>query len=477
MHASAGGVLAGYAAPAMFNVVPKLTQVDETSWPYLSQNGTEDQVLTHLAKNNVERLDLGKIAWRMHDKAMFGKTIDALRQRHVYSAALWSYGIVHRDEAAIREYLRQSAFAANCGQWLDSDLLRVDAAERWTYEHKEYWPLVNARTYQLGARRTIPNDGLLAQYRAFMDYLCYRPAFAPAEHLAIGMYLLLQDRVNEAAAWTGRVRPADVETRMQLDYLNAYLAFARAAPAEARTIAASYRDYPVARWRNLFGNVLAQADEITGAGGRVSDRDSREQAQDALAATAPSLELTLDGATLTLHYRNLATCRLSYYPMDIELMFSRSPFVHDDPSGRFSLVKPAQVEEAALPAGKDSTELKLPDAFRSRNLLVAAEAGGVTARQVFTPHALDVRFVPAYGQVLVRGAKSGKPLSAVYVKVYARHTDGSVEFYKDGYTDLRGRFDYASVSTDDLDRVEKFAVLVMSDDAGAVVRETPPPSK
>ena len=31
VHASAGGVLAGYAAPAMFNVVPKLTQVDETS--------------------------------------------------------------------------------------------------------------------------------------------------------------------------------------------------------------------------------------------------------------------------------------------------------------------------------------------------------------------------------------------------------------------------------------------------------------
>ena len=57
---------------------------------------------------------------------------------------------------------------------------------------------------------------------------------------------------------------------------------------------------------------------------------------------------------------------------------------------------------------------------------------------MFTPHALDVRFVPAYGQVLVRGAKTGKPLSAVYVKVYARHTDGSVEFYKDGYTDLRG---------------------------------------
>jgi hypothetical protein len=68
-------------------------------------------------------------------------------------------------------------------------------------------------------------------------------------------------------------------------------------------------------------------------------------------------------------------------------------------------------------------------------------------------------------------------MSAVYVKVYARQRNGSVEFYKDGYTDLRGRFDYASISTDDLDRVDKFAILVISDDDGAVVRETPPPAK
>jgi hypothetical protein len=477
VHASANGLLSGFAQPAAFNVVARLTQVDETSWPHLSQNGTDDQVMAFLAKSNIERLDLARIAFRMRDKTMFGRTLDLLRQRQVFHALLWSYGILHRDEKAVREYLRPSALAANCGPWLESDLLRVDASERWTYEHKEYWPLVNARYYQLGARRTIQNDGLLGQYRSFMDYLCYRPAFAPAENLAVGVYLLLQDRVNEAAAWAGRVKPADVETGMQLDYLNAYLAFARGAPEEARRIAAGYKDYPVARWRGFFANVAAQAEEISGAGSRISDRDSREQAQDQLAATAPSLELTLDNTTLNVHYRNLARCRVSYYPMDLELMYSRSPFVRDDISGRFSMVRPARVEEVPLPAGKDSAEIRLPDAFRSRNLLVEVEAGGITARQVFTPHALDVRFVQAYGQVLVRSARSGKPLSAVYVKVYARHTDGSVEFYKDGYTDLRGRFDYASISTDDLDNVEKFAVLVMSDDAGAVVRETPPPAK
>lgn len=51
----------------------------------------------------------------------------------------------------------------------------------------------------------------------------------------------------------------------------------------------------------------------------------------------------------------------------------------------------------------------------------------------------------------------------------------STVFWKDGYTDMRGRFDYASLSTRSVSSVEKFSVLVMSDDGGAVVREASPP--
>ena len=67
-------------------------------------------------------------------------------------------------------------------------------------------------------------------------------------------------------------------------------------------------------------------------------------------------------------------------------------------------------------------------------------------------------------------------LPAAYVKVYARSA-GRVAFYKDGYTDLAGRFDYATLSTDDLDRVERFAILVVADDAGATVTEAAPPPR
>jgi len=43
--------------------------------------------------------------------------------------------------------------------------------------------------------------------------------------------------------------------------------------------------------------------------------------------------------------------------------------------------------------------------------------------------------------------------------------------------DLRGRFDYASVSGESGDDVERLAVLVLSDDRGAVIREVSPPKR
>ena len=82
-----------------------------------------------------------------------------------------------------------------------------------------------------------------------------------------------------------------------------------------------------------------------------------------------------------------------------------------------------------------------------------------------------------YGQVRVTHAKTGKPLPKTYVKVYAQMRDGKIRFYKDGYTDLRGRFDYTSLNTNELDFVGKFSLLVLSDTAGASVREANPPQR
>ena len=92
-------------------------------------------------------------------------------------------------------------------------------------------------------------------------------------------------------------------------------------------------------------------------------------------------------------------------------------------------------------------------------------------------NAMDVKLMENYGQLQVTNAAGGKPLSKVYVKVYARLGNGQVKFYKDGYTDLRGRFDYATVSTPEQQPVSRFAILALSDQEGALIREVAPPLK
>lgn len=166
---------------------------------------------------------------------------------------------------------------------------------------------------------------------------------------------------------------------------------------------------------------------------------------------------------------------MNYYPMDIEPLFSRQPFL-EDATGRFDMIRPQVSQTVPLPETGAAT-LEIPESLQRRNMRIEAMAGGAVASRAIIASDLSVQVIPSLGEVRVTRAGSGAVLPGTYVKVYARMSTGEVRFYKDGYTDLRGRFDYAALSTDDLDRVVRFALLILNDDHGAVVRETAPPGR
>lgn len=56
-------------------------------------------------------------------------------------------------------------------------------------------------------------------------------------------------------------------------------------------------------------------------------------------------------------------------------------------------------------------------------------------------------------------------------------TGSGPKFDKDGDTDLRGKFDYATVSTTNIAEASKFSVLVMSEEHGATVLEAELPQR
>lgn len=467
----------GGAEPVTFRVVKQLSHVDKTSWAWISQNGTPEDVLAFLEQANILRLDLDEIAWRMKDKAFFLKATSLLEARHVYQDTLWSYGLLHNDPQTLRAWLEHSPFADRCGLHLVSPLLTLDPVERLDYQHLEYAPLVNPRAHPVGARRKILNASFRAHYQNLMAVLSQKAVLTDADELAVAYYLTVQDRVAEALDWHARVDRDAVPEHLQCDYLDVYLAFYRGDVTTARRIAAKHAEYPVDRWRNRFAQALAQLDEIEeGVAAAAADPENRDQAQGALAATEPALELHVEAGQIRLDARNLESCTLNFYPMDLELLFSRNPFLSEG-TAQFSYVRPVLSQTVDLKGGQEPLTLDLPAGFRTKNVMVEALGAGLRKTQGYYANTLKVQVVETYGQLLVAHAETLRPVPGAYVKVYVRMRGGEVRFLKDGYTDLRGRFDYASLNTNETDDAERLALLVISDDFGAVVREAAPPRR
>lgn len=520
VHVAHEEQIVGEAKPFAFKVVQQLSQVDKTSWDYVSQYGSEADVFAFLDKANIERIDLERVAWRARQsKDFFGKLIALMEKRHVYSEPIYRYAVLHNVAAPLAVWLRERGdFIQQCGSYLDSKLLKIDPIERRTYEHLEYSPLVNQRAHRLGAENRIPNPVLRAQYQHLLDILAHKPTLDAMDEMSVVYYLFLQDRVEEALARFHAIVPEKLPTRLQYDYFRCYAAFYEEQPAVARGLVQQYVDYPVDRWRKVFAEVGAQLDEIEGKQPMRpgDDQPNREKQQGELASSEPSFDFKVESRQIALTWKNLREVTVHYYLMDPEFLFSASPFVTED-SGRFSIIKPTRTDTQPLPEGKDQLTIPLPPEFTKANVLVEILGAGQRKAQTYHANTLKLKIAENYGRLEARDEAQDKPVSKAYVKVYARLNNGTVRFFKDGYTDLRGRFDYASLNSGDegkgspmpdfpavsstssttgghaapggegmhyqmispaeLGQVARFAILLMSDSHGADVREAAPPAQ
>ena len=536
VHVAKNEELIAHALPTALKVVGKPSTIDRGSWDYISQHGTEDEVIDFLREQNLFRVNLDRIAWRMADAGFFGKTTKLLDRRHVYNNLLWSYSVQHDQASQMRQFLKHAnGLIAQCGAALDSPLLVIDPVERRSYEHLDYSPLVNARAHRLGGDRQILNDRLYQQYHRLLNILACRRRLDDEDRMAVTYYLLLQDRVEEAITFFDSVKPEALATRMQHDYFSAYLALVSPEPERAVAIVNRYKDHPIDRWRTAFASIGQQVDGLVSpvlaevnpdvasldspAAGPAKGPDTavdltsavaaadsetaladvaeappndepaepdpapnpespeqRSDAQTVLAATEPNFDFSVEAKKVQLNFQNVDEIQVNYYEMDIELLFSTNPFVQQF-SGAFSWIRPNETARVQLPDEGSTHAFVIPEKFHSSNVLIEITGAGKTKTQTYYSHALNVQVVENYGRLEVKQSETNRPLPHTYVKVYAGMADGSIRFYKDGYTDLRGRFDYTSLNTNELDNVARFSILILSDKHGAIVREASPPSQ
>ncbi len=477
VHVSQGGKVVAHADVADFKVVDEPTKKDESSWAWISQWGGEAEVLKYLQGANLHAIDLSKIGWRCRGSdEFFQKVLSILDVRGVYVRELQAYAVKHNNKEALSEFLSmEKDFLNRCGVALESDLISVDPIHRVRYEHLEYRPLINQRAHRLGGENRILNPAIRGQYIKFLNVLSQRKKMSSEDRLAVTYYLFLQDRISEAIAQLRKVDSDQLETKMQLDYFEAYAAFYEADLEKAEKLAKKYEKYPVDRWRLRFAEIDGQINEIRGGRPEVVEDGDREQKQNLAASLEPTFDLKVAGGKGTVDYRNLDQVRINYYEMDLEFLFSTNPFVSSG-GDRFAIVQPNQSDVLELGGQKGVKTFSLPEKYQSKNVIVEVIGGGKRVSKAVYSNSLRADLSERMGLLTVSHQESGKALPKVYVKVYA-NTDEGVRFFKDGYTDLRGKFDYASVSSSGLSGVRKFSILVMSDDHGATVLEVTPPQR
>ncbi len=476
-HVAAEDMILAWANTTRFEVVDEQARADRESWEFVSQNGSDEELLAWMAAKNLQQVNLADIAFRMQNRVMFERVTQLLANRFVYNPVLWSYSVFHQEAKRIGEYLEnEENFVRQCGPVLDSSLIAIQPELRRWYEQVEFSPLVNARAHQVGANRMILNDQLLQQYSELLGILAARANRTDDDKMAVVYFLLLQDRVHEAIEWFGSIDPAKVAGQMQYDYAKAWLAVSQSDTEAAAKIASNYTSHPMARWRNRFAAIASVVQEAGGQGTKIVDPDIALQQQTEQAASMPSLSVESTTEGLQIDYRNLKAVTVDYHEMDVELLFSRDPFNSGGRSGH-TLVRPNMTESVELPAGETRLVHKIPESIQRKNVIAEIRGGDQVISQTIYSNNLDVQMVPAMGQLQVRTRSDGKVLPASYVKVFAETNSGEVVFFKDGYTDIRGRFDYVTQSNYPLDNVVRFGVLVLSDEHGCMIRTAEMPRR
>ena len=136
---------------------------------------------------------------------------------------------------------------------------------------------------------------------------------------------------------------------------------------------------------------------------------------------------------------------IKYYLIDPEVAFSKAPFMtgNDAANEAFSYVKEMKATPVALDPNLKSMTIPIDSDLIEKNLMIEVNAVFAHEFKTYLPSSFKTTIYDNYGELKVVDLRD-KPLPQVYVKVYQKQTSGEVILYKDGYTDIRGKFEYES---------------------------------
>ena len=451
-----------------------------------------------------------------NDKDFYNKLINTLRKRGYFNSIVWSFGFHHKDETAVREYLKTNdSLKRDLGYDFTSSLYSYsDVDDAKIQPHLEYSPLYNARKHPFGNKgdkneTNIANKEFNETYRRFIVDLLALKELTIKEKLQLTYYLILQDRMDEALEMYKKIKAEEVNDnnnksyKIQYDYINAYLDFCFGYPdfTIAKSICNKYKDFPLIHWREKFEEIEDELFEYEGKE-KVSMNKISTESEDKKALTKelrekePKLSFSVDSkeGKIYLIHSNVSEINIKFYFIDLETMFTRDPKISeimnkdknkDNNSNKnmmesFGFVQANYSETIKIPQEKvnkhdNSTMYEIPKEYKNKNLFVEITSESIKMFDIYLSSNLHIVITESLGELKVIDSNL-KPIIKAYVKVYVELNDNNeVQFYKDGYTDLNGKFNYLALNTDQLKKSKKFYIFVSEEKQGAIIKECYPP--
>jgi len=315
-----------------------------------------------------------------------------------------------------------------------------------------------------------------------LNYVVEKKEPSIKDYVYLCLYFLLQDRIDECLVLYTRIDEKHLESTdllLQYKYLSAYLDLYSGFPKfeKARQLCEEFLTYPVFTWRNRFIDLANQIAEFDGevAIEKEGEDDSPDAKNKDAVENSEYIGGELEDGKIKITCKNLESYSISYYKIDLEILFSEDPFLSVE-SSDFSFVKPTLKQEKTCEKTADYITLyeEIPHALKNSNMLIQLTSNANSENLTYFPSSMKIFMLEKFGQIKVASLE-GVPLSKVYIKCFSRSTSGVKSFHKDGYTDLRGTFDYSSLNLENDGSIEKFAILVSSDEYGALLKEAKPP--
>ena len=481
------------------------------------------KILNYFKKDIFDKEDIINILYLLkNNKKFFLEIINTLRNRGYYDENIWSFAFLHKDEKSIKEYLSVNKdLIQDLGYDFKSTLYSYNEInDAIIHPHLEYSPIYNARKHPFGKDKDNENKIVNIQfketYEQFIIDLLPLQTLRIKEKLQLTYYLIIQDRMEEALNIFNQIKKEELNDnnnqsfKIQYDYIYAYLDFTFGYPdfKIAKSVCKYYKEFPLMHWRQRFEEIEDELLEYENKENleNIENKDDiemnvveedkyKKSLIQELKEKEPKLSFNIENkeGKIVLLHSNISEINIKFYFIDLEIIFTREPKIseiinktidnNNDKNNyikeQFGFVQANYSETIKIPdsknnKGTNSTIYQIPEVYRKKNLLVEINYESIKYLDLYLSSNLYVIITESLGELQVLDEHL-KPLIKSYVKVYAKLSSNDVQFYKDGYSDLNGKFNYLALNTDQLKNATKFYIYVSEMNHGDTIKECFPP--